>query len=250
MQHTGNENENSGPDVNARGSSGVRRIFSEKVASTYEIVNHILTFGNDIRWRRKAARMAAARGGSVWVDLCTGTGETAAYLLRLAPPDTSVIAVDFSREMLTVAAETGHLPSDRLIEADVSRLPFADNSVDVITISFATRNINLSRERLIDTFREFHRILKPGGTFINLETSQPSLAIVRLFFHLYIRAFVRAIGGLISGSSPAYAYLSHTIPRFYNAQTLREILLESGFARVDFKRLMLGAGAIHTCTKD
>ena len=81
----------------------VEEVFSPKVSHTYELINHILTFGCDVLWRRKATRIAASYGGTEWADMCTGTGETAAYLARLAPEGTTVHAVDFSGAMMSEA---------------------------------------------------------------------------------------------------------------------------------------------------
>jgi len=215
------------------------------VAPTYERVNRALTFGLDVRWRRKAARIAAAEGGEIWMDACSGTGETAANLRALAPPATRVISLDFCPPMLARAAAK---PAGRAIDfvlGDVKALPFSDASLDLITISFATRNINLSREILGRTFAEFRRVLKPGGRFVNVETSQPRSRAVRALFHAYVRLAVRRVGTLISGSRAGYAYLGATIPRFYPPAELAAILREAGFGEVRVKTLMLGAAAIH-----
>jgi demethylmenaquinone methyltransferase/2-methoxy-6-polyprenyl-1,4-benzoquinol methylase len=222
----------------------LQRLFAE-VAPTYELVNRVLTFGLDAHWRRKAARLAAAEGGRAWMDACSGTGELAANLRALAPAETQVMSLDFCRPMLARAAAK---PSGRKIDfvlADVKALPFADASLDLITISFATRNINLSRAALVRTFAEFRRVLRPGGRFVNLETSQPRSRIVRALFHAYIRLVVRRVGALISGSRAGYAYLGTTIPRFYPAEELTAILKEAGFVEVRVKRLLFGAAAIH-----
>jgi demethylmenaquinone methyltransferase/2-methoxy-6-polyprenyl-1,4-benzoquinol methylase len=219
-------------------------LFAE-VAPTYDRVNRALTFGLDVRWRRKAARIAAADGGRMWMDVCSGTGETAANLRALALPPIRVISLDFCPPMLAraVAKPTGR-PIDFVL-GDVKALPFADASLDLITISFATRNINLSRDALTRTFAEFRRVLGPGGRFVNVETSQPGSKIVRAFFHAYIRLAVRRVGTLLSGSRAGYAYLGATIPRFYPADELAAIMKEAGFAEVRVTKLMFGAAAIH-----
>jgi demethylmenaquinone methyltransferase/2-methoxy-6-polyprenyl-1,4-benzoquinol methylase len=116
-------------------------------------------------------------------------------------------------------------------------------------MSFATRNVNLNREVLLRAFAELHRVLKPGGLFVNLETSQPDSAFIRKCFHLYVKLLVKPVGRLISGSNVAYAYLSRTIPRFYAAEELASIMREAGFSEVYFRRLLLGAAAIHEARK-
>jgi demethylmenaquinone methyltransferase/2-methoxy-6-polyprenyl-1,4-benzoquinol methylase len=222
----------------------VEKIFSE-VPRTYELVNHVLTLGLDIVWRRRAARIAAGNGGDHWIDMCTGTGETAVHLNRLAPTGTKVYGLDFSLQMLDEARRKPQANGIHFIASDVKSLPFPDESFDLITISFATRNINLSEDRLAESFSEFHRVLRPGGRFVNLETSQPSFWPVRKGLHLYVKLFVRSVGSRISGSRPAYTYLSNTIPRFYSPEKLADIMRRAGFVEVSFQRQFLGVAAVH-----
>jgi len=227
---------------------GVQRLFSE-VAKTYEFVNHVLTFGMDMVWRSKAAREAIKAGGNLWLDVCSGTGEMALNLSRLSDETVRIISVDFSDSMLTRGLKSRTIPQLRWVMADAVHLPFSDDSFDLVTISFATRNININREILVAHFKEFRRVLKPEGCFINLETSQPSKKIIQKLFHVYIKLAVKPLGYIISGSKAGYAYLSHTIPRFYSAKELTSLLLESGFKKVDHRLLFLGVSAIHTAWK-
>lgn len=228
--------------------SAVQSMFSE-VPATYELVNHVLTLGLDVLWRRRMARIAAKGGGTRWVDMCTGTGETAVYLSRLAPDGTKVYGVDFSDAMMEKARAKPQAAGIEFVTADIKSLPFPDASFDLVTMSFATRNINLSRDILVRSFAEYCRILKPGGRFVNLETSRPPSALVRKCFHLYVKLFVERLGRRISGARTAYGYLAATIPRFYSAEELAAIMKEAGFGQVTFQSLMFGAAAIHQAAK-
>jgi demethylmenaquinone methyltransferase/2-methoxy-6-polyprenyl-1,4-benzoquinol methylase len=222
----------------------IRTMFAE-VPKTYELVNHILTFGLDILWRRKAVARAVAGSGDVWLDMCTGTGEMAGYLEGYRRRNGLVIGGDFCLPML---AEAHRKRGNRLITwlgTDATRLSFRDNALDLITVAFGTRNLNTSRQALLAIFREFRRVLKPGGRFVIVETSQPKSSLVRWAFHAYVRLFVKPVGQVISGSKVGYSYLSQTIRAFYGSEELRELLLESGFSTVSFRRLLLGIGAIH-----
>ncbi len=232
-------------EMNPPAAHFVRETFSPEVAGTYERVNHILTFGLDVLWRRRAARMAAGGGGTQWADLCTGTGETAVYLRRLAPQGITVHAVDFSPAMIAMAKKKPEARDIRFSIADVKALAFPDESLDLITISFASRNLNLSRDILVQTFAGFCRVLKPGGRFIHLETSQPSSRLLRWLFHAYVKRFVKPVGGRISGSSNGYAYLTHTLPRFHPPEELSRILNQAGFQNVTCQKLLFGIAAIH-----
>jgi demethylmenaquinone methyltransferase/2-methoxy-6-polyprenyl-1,4-benzoquinol methylase len=232
-----------------RGPTGfVRQVFSE-VPATYERVNHVLTLGLDVAWRRRAARVAAHAGGPRWADVCTGTGETAALLSRLAPEGTAVYAVDLTPPMIAEARKKPEADRIRFTVSDVKELPFPDRSLDLIAISFATRNLNLNSDVLTRTLAEFRRVLRPGGRFVNLETSQPPSRIVRWGYHLYIRLFVRSIGSRISGSKAGYAYLAHTMPRFYPAEELADLMRQAGFREVTYTRLLFGVAAIHQGTR-
>ncbi len=247
-------------EVNKAQTDFVKKVFSE-VPTTYERINHVLTFGFDTIWRKKAARIAAKAmaktvakalantGGNHWVDMCTGTGETSAYLSRLAPVGTTVTAVDLSPEMMAEARKKPEAKNINFVLADVKELPFPNESIDLITISFATRNINLNKKALVQSFSEFHRVLKPGGRFVNLETSQPPIGFIKVLFHLFIKLFVKQVGSRMSGSMSGYLYLSKTIPKFYTAHELADIMHQTGFSDVNFKRLLFGVAAIHQGTK-
>ncbi len=228
--------------------NGIQKLFAE-VPRTYQFVNHLLTGGLDIAWRRRAVRLAAAAPGDRWLDVCSGTGETALYLSRSAPPGTVVHAADFSLPMLRQLQAGAGERSIRLAVAEAGRLPFPDEAFGLVTISFATRNINTSRTALLRRLREFHRVLESGGRFVNLETSQPRSRLLRAVVHGYVKSLVKPVGGLISGSPAAYTYLSETIPRFYPPGEFADIIEEAGFREVGFRSLSCGVAAIHHATR-
>lgn len=234
--------------MSSESMSPIQSMFAE-VPATYEFVNHVLTFGLDILWRRKAVRIAAQAGGMKWVDMCTGTGEVAIYLSRLAPVGTEIYAVDFCESMMEKARRKSRAGDIHFVAADIKSLPFEDETFDLITMAFATRSIKLSEEILIQSFAEYYRVLKRGGRFVNLETSRPPFGPVRKCFDFHVKLFVEQIGGRISGSRNAYAFLARTIPRFYTAEALAGIMLQAGFGEVTFERLLFGAAAIHQAMK-
>lgn len=229
-------------------SKGILKVFSE-VAHQYELVNHILTFYLDIPWRKRAAQVAAVGGGTLWLEVCSGTGDMAVNLQKHTNTETKIVVSDFSLPMVSKARQREELKRVTISLADSIQLPFPDDTFDLVIISFATRNISSTRVRLITFLREFHRVLKPGGRFINLETSQPSSTPIRIAFRLYTKQVIKLIGRLISGSKTGYAYLAHTVPRFFNAKDLSDILYESGFSKVNFVTMTFGAVAIHRAVK-
>ncbi len=234
-------------------NKGIQRFYA-RIWGSYELINSILTLGMDARWRKKAAVSVAksSREMGWFLDICSGTAQTAINLSRRLPYPNHIIAADFSPQMLTQAAAKIHkkgITNISITLADALQLPVTDNSFDAVTISFATRNLDAQQGHLLRAFREFHRILKPGGCFFNLETSQPPQKIIRWFFHLYVKLTVKPIGWLISGSESSYVYLSSSIRSFYPAPELESILYEAGFKTVVYQRFLFGAAALHKACK-
>ncbi|MBN1408574.1 MAG: ubiquinone/menaquinone biosynthesis methyltransferase [Calditrichaceae bacterium] len=229
-------------------NSAIQKLYTQ-IPSTYELVNHLLTFGMDIWWRRSAIKKIENQYGVRWLDVCTGTGETAANLSKQANNGNQVFATDFSLPMISLAKKKPEGNRIKFSISEIKNLPFPDNTFDLITISFATRNIDINRQILIQSFTEIRRVLKSGGQFINLETSQPKSLFIRYFFHLYVKIFIRPIGKAVSGSKSAYTYLASTIPKFYHAEELKQIIIESGFQTVEYQHLLFGAAAIHSSIK-
>ena len=227
---------------------GVQKIYME-VAPRYEFINHLLTFGLDIIWRKKAIRTAARQNGRLWLDVCTGTGEMAQGLAARARNGSCGFAVDFSLPMVEIGRGKKGLSTVHFALADVGALPFPAGTFDLVMIGFATRNINPGPEGMAAYFQEFHRVLKPGGMFLNLETSQPQNRLLRRYFHFYVKNAVRTAGGIFSGSRAGYKYLAHTIPRFYPADELSELLRRSGFRSVSHHTFFFGIAAVHTAFK-
>ena len=235
-------------------NKGIQTFYS-RIWGSYELINRILTLGLDARWRKKAAKRAVKTSlrQDRFLDICSGTGQTAVYLGKRLPYSARIFAADFSSQMLNEAAEKINkkgLKNIRFTLTDALHLPFADNSFDIVTITFATRNLNANEGHLLKAFREFHRVLKPGGCFLNLETSQPASAIIKKLFHIYIKLTVKPIGRLISGSASSYAYLSTSIRSFCSAPELEVILRDAGFETVEYRTFLFGAVALHTSCKN
>jgi demethylmenaquinone methyltransferase/2-methoxy-6-polyprenyl-1,4-benzoquinol methylase len=216
----------------------------------YEAVNHVITLGLDTVWRGAAARAAArAAGGGPWLDLCCGTGETAALLGRRAPAGTKVVAADFSLPMLREGRRRRPGALSRAAAAEAASLPFPDGTFGLVVITFAARNLD-SRPGLLETsLAEIQRVLRPGGALVNLETSRPSLPPVRWALDLWTAGAVPPIGRLLSGERAGYAYLSSSIRHFRPAAGLAEMMLRTGFSAVGWRPLLFGTAAIHTAVR-
>ncbi|MFC1555953.1 ubiquinone/menaquinone biosynthesis methyltransferase [candidate division KSB1 bacterium] len=215
----------------------------------YQLTNHILTLGIDIYWRKNAAREALNRGGTLCLDMCSGTGDFAQEVLRQSNGDVTVFGADLTIGMLRHATEQIGTERFKPNVCEAGELPYRDNTFDFATIGFATRNLNTSREDLVRRFGEVRRVLKPGGAFFNLETSQPKYSPIRFLFHLFTRIVIGPIGGIVSGTPSAFKYLGHSMREFYNPQELADIFLEAGFSDVTFKQFTFGAAALHIAVK-
>lgn len=225
----------------------------EAIPERYDLINHIITLGMDTGWRKKAALTCLSTRPTHILDLCCGTGDLTIALARLAKHHPEISGADFSNLMLEVARKKAPLlaPEGKIdfIEADVSNLPFPDRHFDCVGISFAFRNLTYKNPRTPDYLKEVLRVLKPGGQFVIIESSQPKSSFIRFFFHLYLRWFVFPVAYLISGNKGAYRYLAESAEHFYSTKEIVDFLTKTGFKQASASRLFFGAAAIYTATK-
>ncbi|MDM7925264.1 MAG: ubiquinone/menaquinone biosynthesis methyltransferase [bacterium] len=217
------------------------------VPRRYDIINRLFTLRLDERWRRMAAEKILEGGPAAALDICAGTGDLALALDALARGVTAVFGADFSMPMLAEARRKADRAGSaaRFVAADAGELPFRDGAFGAVGIAFGFRNLtyrNPGRERYL---AEVMRVLAPGGRFVIVESSQPRSRVVRALAHLYVRAAVSLVGGLISGERGAYRYLAHSAVNFPGPDDVAALLRGAGFGRVEYRRLMLGAAAIH-----
>ncbi len=219
----------------------------------YDLVNHIITWGLDKWWRRRAAGECLASQPGKVLDLCCGTGDLAIDIARLAENEAEVTGVDYSQPMLALAAKkAGSLAKGRKISftcGDAAALPFPDGHFDCIGISFAFRNLTYKNPQARCYIAEVLRLLSTGGRFVIVETSQPRAKLIRNLFHLYLRWFAYRLGHLISGNKGAYHYLAESAARYYTPEELKEILVAAGFSQVSFRPLFFGVVGIYTAFK-
>jgi len=224
-------------------SRWVRGMFG-RIAGRYDLLNHVLSFNLDKRWRRHTVRRVQQillQPGARVLDLCCGTADLLLELRRAAP-QVKVLGSDFCHPMLLEAQRK--TPS-QLFESDALALPLADESLDLITIGFGFRNLANYRSGL----EELRRVLKPGGTLAILEFSQPTNWAFAALYGFFSTRVLPRIGGLVSGSRDAYSYLPESIRKFPGAEQLAKEISNAGFSRVEFERLTGGAVALHLCKK-
>lgn len=229
-------------------SKAVQRMFGQ-IPATYELTNTAMTLGLDRLWRGAAAGSAASHGGSRWLDVCCGTGDMTRVLRRRGGGGPLIVGADFSLPMLQRARERATAPGTVFAVADAACLPFRDGCFDLVTVSFAARNLNTGPEAFRSAWREMARVLGPQGALVVVETSQPPNALVRWVYHAFVRLTVPVLGRVISGASQPYAYLAHTIPRFFSAEEFAAVLRECGFPQVAPSRMTLGAAAVLVARK-
>ncbi|NLL90094.1 MAG: ubiquinone/menaquinone biosynthesis methyltransferase [Dehalococcoidales bacterium] len=225
----------------------------ESIPPNYDLINHLFTGGMDICWRKKAARETVASHPVSVLDICCGTGDLSLSVAKLAEKDTKVTGLDFSRPMLDIAIKKAQKAGCDIafVTGDIADIPFPDNSFDSICIGFGFRNLTYKNEKSAQYISEILRVLKPGGRFVIVESSQPApnAKFIRFFQQIYVKYIVSFLGRIISGNSAAYQYLAKSAANYYGAEQLRDLLLKSGFSRVTFKRLFFGAAAIHMAVK-
>lgn len=228
-------------------SRWVRGMFG-RIAGRYDLLNHVLSFNLDKRWRARTVDRVAdilKRPGVRVLDLCCGTGDV--FLAMEERGGKAVIGSDFCHPMLVeanrkVAARSFKTP---LFEADALSLPLADASLDLITVAFGFRNLANYESGM----KEMLRVLKPGGVAAVLEFSQPTNAVFGALYGFFSTRVLPWVGGMVSGSQDAYSYLPESIGRFPGADDLAAQMKRAGFAHVEFERMTGGAVALHLARK-
>ncbi len=217
----------------------------------YDILNKIMTLGLDKKWRNRAAQACLTSSPENVLDICCGTGDLAHSLSLIKNKDTRIIALDYSRLMIDIAVQKTGLLKDQpsFIIGDASRLPFQDESFDCVGISFAFRNLTYRNPKISDHLTEIVRVIKPGGRFVIVESSQPKSSLIKKLFHIYLRIYVAKIGALISGNKGAYNYLAESATRFYTPGEIKDMMMKADFSRIDYRPLFFGAAGIHIAVK-
>jgi demethylmenaquinone methyltransferase/2-methoxy-6-polyprenyl-1,4-benzoquinol methylase len=220
----------------------VQDVFT-RIAPRYDLMNRLMTGGQDLRWRREVIQRARLSPGDQLLDLGAGTGDLAREALRQQPQAT-VLAADFTLEMMRVGQQsTAQLLS--WSAADALHLPFGDHSFEAVISGFLMRNV-------VDVplaLAEQYRVLKPSGRIVILDTTRPKRSLTSPLTWLHLHVVIPLLGTLISGQRDAYTYLPDSTEHFLYAEQLAEHIAKAGFQKVGFRRLMLGTIAIHWAEK-
>ena len=228
----------------------VMGVFSS-VAEKYDLMNDLMSGGLHRLWKQRMMSVAAVRAGSRILDVAAGSGDIALGLVRKAERMGSdlgprVVLTDLNGSMLREGArrmvDAGVLPGRAdCIQSDGSKLPFADESFDVVSIAFGIRNFVDIEAGL----KEFHRVLKSGGQFICLEFSRPVLPLLGIAYDTYSFNVIPQIGEWVTGDRASYQYLVESIRRFPDQQRFAKLMNWAGFELVRFENMTGGVVALH-----
>ena len=227
--------------------SQVAQMFNS-IAGKYDFLNHFLSAGTDIYWRRKAVNELKELRPARILDIATGTADFAIESLRLSP-ETKVTGVDISEGMLDVGrrklTQKGLTNRIQLELGDSENLPFPDNHFDAVTASFGVRNF----ENLHKGLAEMQRVLRPGGKVVILEFSKPTAFPMKQAYNFYFRHILPVFGKLISKDRAAYTYLPESVQAFPDGQNFMAILTQVGFNNPTWQPLTFGISSIYTAQK-
>jgi demethylmenaquinone methyltransferase/2-methoxy-6-polyprenyl-1,4-benzoquinol methylase len=221
----------------------VQQTFND-IARRYDLMNRVMTLGQDRRWRRELVKGLALQPGERLLDLGAGTGDLSFEAIR-QQPGCHVVAADFTLAMLRFGQQRAGgdlLPWTR---ADALCLPFPDESFDAVISGFLLRNVH----ELDQALREQKRVLKPKGRLASLDTSRPKQNWLSPFIKIYFNFCIPLLGSLIAGNRNAYQYLSASTQAFLTAEELAERMSRAGFRAVRFKRRMAGTIGLHWANK-
>jgi demethylmenaquinone methyltransferase/2-methoxy-6-polyprenyl-1,4-benzoquinol methylase len=219
----------------------------DTISGNYDGLNRVISFGIDIKWRKKVLQLVSDKNPKIVLDIATGTGDLA--ILMTETTAEKIIGLDISAGMLDVGRkkiEAKHL-SDKIemILADSENMPFEDNTFDAITVAFGVRNF----ETLEKGLAEILRVLKPNGIFVILETSVPEKTPYKQGYAFYSKNILPLIGKLFSKDDSAYQYLSESASVFPYGEVLNNILRKIGFIDVVAMPQTFGVATIYSATK-
>jgi demethylmenaquinone methyltransferase/2-methoxy-6-polyprenyl-1,4-benzoquinol methylase len=209
------------------------------IAHRYDLLNRVLSFGQDVRWRHRAVALASLAAGERALDVGAGTGDLALALAR-AGPSGRVVAVDLAPAMLARARKRADVPIQLLV-GSAEALPFPDAVFACAVAGFAVRNFG----DLARGLAEMRRVLRPGGRAVVLELGLPANPLIRAVNLFYLHRVAPLVARALGSSSEAYLYLPRSIEAFVDPDRLVTLLREAGFATVRYERLTFGVATIH-----
>ncbi len=235
------------PHVHKANKEKVRAMFND-IAPKYDFLNHFLSGGIDILWRKKVRKLLTPIKPKKILDVATGTGDLAIELLNLKP--NSIIGIDIAIEMLDIGTKKikskGLENIIELQEGDAENIKYSDNNFDAITVAFGVRNF----ENLNKGLKEMYRVLKPDGVVAILEFSKPKAFPFKQVYGFYSKYILPTMGKAVSKSDEAYKYLPDSVQGFAEDKAFLYELEKAGFLKAKQNRLTMGIATIYSATKN
>lgn len=215
------------------------------VASKYDLMNDVMSFGLHRLWKKSTINAAEIRPGQTVLDVASGTGDLAQSLIKQIGQEGHVVVTDINDAMLTLGRkrleERGHFENISYVLADAEQLPFQSHTFDCITIAFGLRNVTDKNKALAS----FYRVLKPGGKLIVLEFSSPRTPLISKLYDLYSFNVIPKIGELITKDKASYQYLVESIRKHPDQETLKQMMCNTQFEDVTYQNFNDGIVALH-----
>lgn len=224
----------------------VAKMFNS-ISGRYDFLNHFLSLGIDIRWRKKAVKLLAKEKPKIILDIATGTGDFAIETLSLKPE--KVIGIDISEGMLEVGRKKmkarGYDSIIEMCSGDSENLPFEENKFDAVIVAFGVRNF----ENLEQGLAEMRRVLKTGGRLVVLEFSKPRMFPFKQLYNFYFKFILPKVGKFVSKDPAAYTYLPESVQAFPDGNDFVSILNKLGYKNTSCTPLTFGISSLYTAVK-
>lgn len=232
-------------NVNASEKAGMVRGVFDSVASKYDVMNDLMSFGIHRIWKRIAVDLAGVKRGHTILDLASGTGDLAAKYSTLVGHTGKVIMSDINAAMLNEGRnrmiDEGHVGNIEYVQINAEHIPLPDNSVDLVSIAFGLRNVTDKQAAL----NEMYRIIKPGGRVLVLEFSHTDIPPLKAAYDVFSFQILPRLGKLIADDADSYRYLAESIRMHPDQETLRNMMERAGLERCDYNNMTGGIVAVH-----
>ncbi|RBW70399.1 demethylmenaquinone methyltransferase [Bacillus taeanensis] len=221
----------------------VHRVF-ESISEKYDFMNTVISFQRHVAWRKDTMKRMQVKKGAASLDVCCGTADWTIAMADAVGQSGKVVGLDFSANMLKVGQQKvkeKNYSNIELIQGNAMELPFKDNMFDYVTIGFGLRNV----PDYLTVLKEMHRVVKPGGKVVCLETSQPTMPGFRQGYYIYFKYLMPFLGKLLAKSYEEYSWLQESAQDFPGAKELANMFREAGFVSIEVKSYSGGVAAMH-----